>query len=57
MKVYLFTYSYNDGPFSTERTVKNKIIHAENIKDAIKQLNAGLKVYNLTIDTVYSEEE
>lgn len=55
MKLYLFKYSVKPEVFS-ERVDGNKIIRAENIKDAVNELNKSVKGYRLVIDSVYSEE-
>ena len=39
-----------------DRIENNKIIRAENIKEAVNELNKTVKGYRLVIDSVYSEE-
>ena len=57
MRTYVFTVKYKNLPFK-ETEHCNKIVHAENIKNAINKLHSEMSdSIEFLIENIYSEEE
>ena len=55
MKTYFFTITCNRLPFSEEER-RNKVVHADNISEAINKVKAEMNNYSSVIfENVYSE--
>lgn len=56
MKTYFFTITFKLQPFAEEERC-NKVVHADNIREAVNNVKAEMNNYiSVIFDNVYSED-
>ena len=56
MKTYFFTITFKRHPFTEEERC-NKVVHADNIREAVNKVKAEMNNFiSVIFDNVYSED-